>query len=51
MSTETKETMIRTTTLESMQKGYLSYCYNHNCTACVDFFCCCTQHPKIKQNE
>ena len=46
MSVETKETMVRTTAMNTKQTAFLQYFYNHGCTCCVDFACCCTKTPK-----
>ena len=45
ISSVTNEMMVRTTAMNTKQTAFLQYFYNHGCTCCVDFACCCTKTP------
>ena len=47
----TKDTMARTTSMNNKQTGFLTYCYNHGCTCCIDFLCCCTKPPLVTDGK
>ena len=45
ISSVTNEMMVRTTAMSTNQTAFLTYIYNHPCTCCIDFCCCCTKPP------
>ena len=47
ISSVTNEMMVRTTAMNTNQTAFLVYFFNHSCTCCIDFLCCCYRAPAL----